>query len=95
MAASCYFPLSPTDDLVIAMQRRPLTDTTSKNALIRFEANLSKKFAAQLESFDEAEFRELEQLKALFEFLDEVESDAGEEIQLDPPKRSSSKPSAK
>jgi len=46
-------------------QRRPLRDTTARNSLTRFESTLAKKFAAQLESFNEADFRQLEELKEL------------------------------
>jgi condensin complex subunit 3 len=50
--------------------------------MTRFENSFTKKYSAQLESFDEGEFRELEQLKELFEFLDSVESE-GEEIAIE------------
>jgi len=63
--------------------------------LTRFESALAKKFAAQLESFNEADFRQLEELKELFEFLDQVESASEEEVQIDAPKRSGSKASAR
>jgi condensin complex subunit 3 len=53
-------------------QRRPLRDAVSKNALIKFEATLGKKFAAQLEGFSEEEYRKLEELQDLFKFLDDM-----------------------
>ncbi|KAF8317697.1 hypothetical protein DL93DRAFT_527157 [Clavulina sp. PMI_390] len=76
-------------------RRRPLRDTVAKNALSRFETSIAKKFAPQLEAFNEEEFRELQQMKELFEFIDTVESDAEEEIPLDQPRRSNSKTSAR
>ncbi|KAJ7678710.1 hypothetical protein B0H17DRAFT_1334057 [Mycena rosella] len=52
--------------------RRPLYDTIANNAFQKFAANISKKFEKQLEDFDEAEYRKLEELKDLFDFLDEI-----------------------
>lgn len=59
-----------------------MKDSVARNALTRFEGSLSKKFAAQLEGFDEAGLRELEQLKEIFEFLDDVSSGSEEEIDI-------------
>ncbi|KAF8342823.1 nuclear condensing complex subunit [Cantharellus anzutake] len=56
-------------------RRRFLKDTITRNAVARFETGLAKKFAPLLESFDEAQLRELEALKELFEFLDKLTSD--------------------
>ena len=81
--------------MLILSQRRPLKDVTARNYLIRFESGLAKKFAAQLESFNEDDFRRLEQLKELFEFLDQVESASEEEVPIDTSKRSSNKTSAR
>ncbi|KAF9508646.1 hypothetical protein BS47DRAFT_1320578 [Hydnum rufescens UP504] len=66
-------------------RRRPLQDTAARNALTRFEASLGKKFATQLENsgIDESELRKLEQLKDLFDFLDEITSASEEEIDVD------------
>jgi hypothetical protein len=66
-------------------QRRPIHDTAARNALTRFEASLGKKFATQLENsgVDESELRKLEQLKDLFDFLDEITSASEEEIHVD------------
>ena len=72
-----------------------MKDTATKNALTRFESSLTKKFSAQLENFNEQEFREIQEMKDLFDFLDQVESDGEEEIPLDPPKRAGSKVSAR
>ncbi|KAI0747199.1 nuclear condensing complex subunit [Daedaleopsis nitida] len=52
--------------------RRPPRDTSAKNALSKFEAALTKKYERQLENFSEDEFRKLEELKDLFEFLDDI-----------------------
>ncbi|KAJ7678541.1 nuclear condensing complex subunit [Mycena rosella] len=60
--------------------RRPLHDATSKNAFNKFDANISKKFEKQLEDFDEAEYRKLEELKELFAFLDEIIPDDDDEV---------------
>lgn len=56
----------------VSTQRRPIRDTTAKNAFARFDATVSKRFEFQLGSFNEEEFRELEYLKDLFEFLDDI-----------------------
>ena len=53
-------------------QRRPLRDSTAKNAFAKFEAALTKKYEQQLADFNEEEFRQLEHLKDLFEFLDDI-----------------------
>ena len=53
-------------------QRRPPRDTSAKNALSKFENALSKKYEKALENFSEDEFRKLEELKDLFEFLDDI-----------------------
>ncbi len=58
---------------------------TARNAVARFETNLCKKFASQLEGFDESQLRQLEALRELFEYLDEISSD--EEISVEAPKR--------
>ncbi|KAK0480572.1 nuclear condensing complex subunit [Armillaria novae-zelandiae] len=52
--------------------RQPVKDTTAKNAINKFEANLSKKFESQLANFSEQEYRELDELKELFTFLDDL-----------------------
>lgn len=63
--------------------RRPLRDTVAKNALAKFDASLSKKYADKLADFSEEEYRQLAALKDLFEFLDDIiPVDEGEEIEL-------------
>lgn len=53
-------------------QRRPLQDVVARNALIKFDLALTKRYAEQLAGFSEAEYRELSALKALFDFLGEI-----------------------
>lgn len=66
------------------IQRRPLSDTTSKKAVEKFDASITKKFSEQLRDFSEEEYRKLESLKETFEVLDlikpvEEDSDYEEE----------------
>jgi len=64
-------------------QRRPLRDTAAKNAMSKFDAALSKKYADKLADFSEEEYRQLAALKDLFEFLDDIiPLDEGEEIEM-------------
>lgn len=56
-----------------------MRDITSSSALSRFDNSIAKKFRAQLEGFNEDEYRQLEQLKDLFEFLDDVIPDDDED----------------
>lgn len=71
-------------------QRRPLRDTTASNALQRFDSAICKKFATQLDGMNEDEYRKLEELKDLFEFLDDIiPDDDVEEVEV--PKRTSRK----
>jgi condensin complex subunit 3 len=73
-------------------QRRPLRDFTCNTAFTRFETAISKKFEKQLQHFTEEEFRKLEELTELFEFLDSViPLDDDEDQGLDAPRRSSRK----
>ena len=68
---------------VICIQRRPIRDTTAKNALAKFDAAISKKYAEQLDNFNEEDYRQLEYLNDLFKFLDEiVPLDDGEETDM-------------
>ena len=71
-------------------QRRPLRDTASNNAFNRFDTSISKKYEKQLEDFNEEEYRQLESLKELFEFLDDIFPEDDEEDEM-PPKRRSRK----
>lgn len=56
----------------ICVQRRPIRDTSAKNALAKFDAAISKKYAEQLDGFNEEDYRQLEYLRDLFEFLDDI-----------------------
>lgn len=69
------------------MQRRPLKDLSSKNAFSKFDAAITKKFEKQLEDFNEAEYRQLEHLKGLFEFLDDIIPFSDDEEDEPPKKR--------
>lgn len=66
----------------------PLRDSVSNNASTKFETSITKKFENQLEFFSEEEFWKLEELNALFMFLDSIIplEDNGDEV--DVPKRS-------
>lgn len=68
------------------LQRRPLADTIAKNAFAKFDASISKKYEKQLDSFSEDDYRQLEYLKELFEFLDDIIPEEQEEITLPAPK---------
>ncbi|KAI9449685.1 nuclear condensing complex subunit [Lactarius psammicola] len=52
--------------------RRPPREASALAALVKFDNALSKRFEKQLEDFDEAEYRQLESLRELFEFLDDI-----------------------
>ncbi|KAJ7454809.1 nuclear condensing complex subunit [Mycena latifolia] len=60
--------------------RRPLRDTATNNAFKKFDASISKKFEKQLQDFDEDEYRKLEELKELFEFLDDIMPEDDDEV---------------
>ncbi|KAH9921582.1 nuclear condensing complex subunit [Amylocystis lapponica] len=70
--------------------RRPLRDTVAQNAFVRFDNALSKKYAAQLEGFSEEEYRQLEGMKDVFSWLDEI-SEGEEEIEMPKAKRTTRK----
>ncbi|KAA1474990.1 ARM repeat-containing protein [Dentipellis sp. KUC8613] len=82
-----YIPPEMDDDkirrLKLLMQtllaRRPIRDTAANNAFAKFDKSISQKFEKQLEAFNEDEFRELESLKDLFEFLDDIMPEEDEE----------------
>ncbi|THH04391.1 hypothetical protein EW145_g5552 [Phellinidium pouzarii] len=82
-----YIPDEVDDDKIRTLKllinnvrsRRPIKDTTSNNALTRFDNTISKKFEAQLEEFNEEEYRQLENLKDLFDFLDDIIPEDDEE----------------
>ncbi|KAF7375149.1 Condensin complex subunit 3 [Mycena sanguinolenta] len=68
--------------------RRPLRDATANNALKKFDAVIQKKFEKELEGFSEAEYRELQKLQELFEFLDDIiPEDDDEVIDIEPKKK--------
>lgn len=58
------------------LQRRPLRDASTKNTFAKFQAAIEKRFERQLADFDEDEYRQLEYLKELFEFVDNVTPDS-------------------
>ncbi|KAJ7178845.1 nuclear condensing complex subunit [Mycena crocata] len=60
--------------------RRPLQDATTNTAFKKFEASISKKFQKELEDFNEEEYRKLEELKDLFEFLDDIIPEEEDEV---------------
>lgn len=68
------------------LQRRPIHDTAAKNALERFEKALHKKFAEKLEGVSEEDYRKLEHLSQLFEFLDAM-PEVEEDEEAEPPKK--------
>lgn len=53
--------------------------------MLRFDKALTKRFAPQLEGFNEEDFRKLEELKELFEFLDEFNTSDDEDGDALPP----------
>ncbi len=55
-------------------QKRPFAEAASRNALLRFETSVSKRYSSQLEGFDEDTFRGdgREQVTELFGFVDDV-----------------------
>lgn len=79
--AKLYLPPETADDdkirtlklLVTNLRtRRPPREASAQAALAKFDTALSKRFEKQLEDFDEAEYRQLESLRELFAFLDEI-----------------------
>ncbi|PSR90834.1 hypothetical protein PHLCEN_2v4803 [Hermanssonia centrifuga] len=83
-----YLPDKVDDDKIRTLKflmdnlssRRPLRDSAAKNAFAKFETAISKKFDAQLADFNEEEYRQLEYLQELFEFVDDIiPNDAEEE----------------
>ncbi|KAL4248656.1 CND3 (condensin subunit 3) family protein [Abortiporus biennis] len=52
--------------------KRPPKETPSKTLLQKFDHAISTKYTEQLSNLDEQEFRKLENLKELFEFLDGI-----------------------
>lgn len=74
--------------------RRPPRDASALAALVKFDNALSKRFEKQLEDFGEAEYRQLQSLQELFEFLDEIvplDEDEDEEEEAPSKKRTTRK----
>lgn len=63
-----------------------MKDATSRNALNKFDAAISKRFENQLE-LKEEELRKLKELQDLFEFLDDIIPDDDELIDPEPKRR--------
>ncbi|GJE85117.1 condensin complex subunit 3 [Phanerochaete sordida] len=62
--------------MITLRSRRPIRDSSTKNAFNKFQTLIGKKFEKQLADFDEGEYRQLEYFKGLFEFLDEISPDS-------------------
>ncbi|KAF8268083.1 nuclear condensing complex subunit [Lactarius quietus] len=91
-----YLPPETADDdkvrtLKLLVQnlrtRRPPREASAQAALAKFDTALSKRFEKQLEDFDEAEYRQLESLRELFEFLDDIVPLDEDEDEEDEPKK--------
>lgn len=72
---------------LIFTQRRPLRDTSTRNAFSKFEASINKKYEAQLADFNEDDYRQLEYLKGLFEFLDQIVPEDEDDDAIELPKK--------
>lgn len=64
---------------IASLQRRPLKDATSRNAMTRFENSLNKRYSEQVKGLDEEELRQNENLKDLWDMIDEISEDDGED----------------
>lgn len=53
-------------------QHRPIKDTVTKNALVKFSTNLAKQYEEATRPMTEAEFRAFDQLHGVVDFLDEI-----------------------
>jgi condensin complex subunit 3 len=55
-------------------QKRPVADAASRNAIVRFEGAIQKRFPDQLEGYNQDTFRaqENEEVVELFGFIDDV-----------------------
>ncbi|KAF9008698.1 nuclear condensing complex subunit [Cyathus striatus] len=69
------------------MQRRPLQDVAANKAVAKFDSIISEKFAQQLEDFSEEDYKKLENLKDLFDFLDSIIPEDDEVVEVVPKKR--------
>jgi hypothetical protein len=84
LVSSCM----PNQNSHIVNKHRPLKDTVARNAFIKFETNVMKKFEAQLESMNEEELRQMEGLTEMFEDLDDIiPLDDEENFWIDAPKK--------
>ncbi|PCH39141.1 hypothetical protein WOLCODRAFT_110578 [Wolfiporia cocos MD-104 SS10] len=87
LLSKLYIPDKVDDDKIRTLKllthslrsRRLLRDSTSQNAVSKFDDSITKSFGAQLESFSEEEYRQLESMKDLFVFLDEHPPESDEE----------------
>lgn len=52
-------------------QRHPIADTTSRNAITRFDNSLKKKYGELLGDMDEEELRISEDMRDLWSFIDD------------------------
>jgi condensin complex subunit 3 len=53
--------------------------------LAKFDATISSRYSTQLEGFSEEDYRKLEYLKDLFEFLDDIIPEEEPEPEIPPP----------
>jgi condensin complex subunit 3 len=91
-----YFPPETADDDKVRTLKllapnlrtcRPPCEASAQAALAKFGTALSKRFEKQLEDFDEAEYRQLESLRELVEFLDDIVRLDEDEEEDEPKKR--------
>ncbi|KAJ7284629.1 nuclear condensing complex subunit [Mycena rebaudengoi] len=88
MLGKLYIPDEVDDDKIRTLKllmhtltlRRPFREAVTKNAFNKFDATISKKFEKQLEDFNEEEYRKMEELKELFEFLDDIIPEDDDEV---------------
>ncbi|KZT37030.1 hypothetical protein SISSUDRAFT_988304 [Sistotremastrum suecicum HHB10207 ss-3] len=88
LLSKLYLPETIDDDQInkfkllfdSVLTRRPMKDTTARNALARFSKTLSKLYAEQLKGFSEVDLRKLESLTELFEYLDDIIPDDDDEV---------------
>lgn len=86
--AGKIFNSSTKVELTLSRQNRPIQDTTTNNAFTKFETAVLKKYEKQLEDFSEEEYRKLESLQELFDFVDSIiPLDDDEAIELEQPKK--------
>ncbi|KAI0030500.1 nuclear condensing complex subunits [Vararia minispora EC-137] len=66
---------------------RPVRDAGAFSSVKKFDDALSKHYNDQLDSFDVTEYRKLEELTDLFEFLDDIFDSDGDDELVEPPAR--------